>query len=132
MYSTAGRMTSTCGAEFFFGVWITKDGFHCWVNFLGSSDDAKNFKVNYSVKNNNESFIYNGPVQTLDKEQVKILEEQGCLFIKLDAFKRCFKQDNQINDFKSINIVIAIKKEGEDYGESDESEKKPTVKRRKR
>ena len=129
-------MTSTCGAEFFFGAWITKDGFHCWVNFLGSSDDATNFTVNYSVENNaasfHESFIYNGPVQTLDKEQVKILEEQGCFFIKLDAFKRCFKQDVRNNDLKSMAIVIIIKKEGEDYGESDESEKKPTVKRRKR
>ena len=113
---------------------MTKDGFHCWVNFLGSSDDAKNFTVNYSVENNaaNESFIYNGPVQTLDKEQVKIFEEQGCLFIKLDAFKRCFKQENQNNDFKSLRIVITIKNKGEDYGESDESEKKPSVKRRKR
>ena len=127
-------MTSTCGAEFFFGACMTKDGFHCWVNFLGSSDDAKNFTVNYSIKNNaaNESFIYNGPVQTLDKEHVKILEEQGCLFIKLDAVKRCFKQENQNNDFKSLRIVITIKNEGEDYGESDESEKKPTVKRRRR
>ena len=43
-------MTSTCGAEFFFGAWITKDGFHCWVNFLGSSDDAMNYTVNFSVK----------------------------------------------------------------------------------
>ena len=128
-------MTSTCGAEFFFGAWITKDGFHCWVNFLGSSDDATNFTVNYSVENNaasfHESFIYNGPVQTLDKEQVKIFEEQGCFFIKLDAFKRCFKQDNQNNDLKSVSIVINIKNK-EDYGESHESEKKPTVKRRKR
>ena len=129
-------MTSTCGAEFFFGVWITKDGFHCWVNFLGSSDDAKNFTVNYSVEKNAanflESFIYNGPVQALDKEQVKIVEEQGCLFIKPDAFKRCFKQENRINDLKSVIVVITIKNKGEHYGESDESEKKPTVKRRRR
>ena len=87
------KMTSTCGAVFFFQAWMINNTIHCWVNFLGSLDDAKNFKVNFSVKNNDiESFIYIGPVHTFDEKQCTILGEQSCFLIKLDAVRRCLNK----------------------------------------
>ena len=127
-----GKMTSTSGDLFFFQSKISGNFFHCWVNFLGSSNDAKNFRVNFSVESMNlcESFIYNGLVHTLEKEQSDIIDEQICFSIKLNAVRRC------LNNINCLNIVITIKNlndqmEGEDHGESDDSEEKPTVKKRR-
>ena len=79
-----------------------------------------------------ESFSYNGPVHTLDKDHSDILEEEGCFFIKLSAARRCLNKES-----KSLCITITIKNvkdeiKVEDHGESDESEKKPTVKKRRK
>ena len=52
-FGTAGpwyATRSTCGAVFFPQACLKENGIHCWVNFLGSSDDAKNYTVNFSVK----------------------------------------------------------------------------------
>ena len=72
-------MTTTCGAVFFFEAYLAHSGFYCWVNFVGSLDDAKNFAVNFHTANESEkgheSFTYNGSVRTLDEDQV--LGEQG-------------------------------------------------------
>ena len=129
-----GKMTSTSGDVFFFQAKMSNNSIHCWVNFLGSSDDAKNFNVNFSVDksvNFCETFNYNGPVHTLEKEQSDIIDEQICLSIKLNAVKRCL-----VNNY-CLNIMMTIKNlkdqiEGEDHGESDNSEEKPTVKKRRR
>ena len=68
------KMTTTCGAVFFFEACLNQSGFYCWVNFVGSLDDAKNFSVEFHTANESEkgheSFTYNGPVRTLDEEQV--------------------------------------------------------------
>ena len=127
------KMKSTCGAIFFFEVWMIHDAIHCWLNFFGSLDDAKKFIVNFSISNKFcESFIYNGPVHTLDKKQSEILGEQSCFFIKLDAVKRC------LNKKSKFDIRIAISKNvkeqigGEDNAECDESEEEPSVKKRRR
>ena len=134
-------MTSTSGDVFFFEAKMSNDSVYCWVNFLGSSDDAEDFTVNLSIHNMNyrESFNYDGPVHTLDKIQNDIIEKENCFSIKLDAIKRCLSKNS-----KSINIIITIKSfkdqifgessesdDSEDE-ESDESEKKPTVKKRRR
>ena len=79
-----------------------------------------------------ESFSYNGPVHTLDKDHFNILEEEGCFFIKLSAARRCLNKES-----KSLSIIITIKNvkdeiKEEDHGESDESEKKPTIKKRRK
>ena len=80
-----------------------------------------------------ESFSYNGPVHTLDKDHSDILEEEGCFFIKLSAARRCLNKES-----KSLCIIITIKNvkdeiKGEDHGESDDSEgKKPTIKKRRK
>merc|ERR1712110_1369446 len=104
---------------------MSNNAIHCWVNLLGSSDEAKNFKVNFSVDksvNFSETFIYNGPVHTLEKEPCDIIDRQICFSIKLNAIKRCLT-----NNSKSIDIMITIKNV-KDHG----SEKKPTVKKRRR
>ena len=132
--SWSGTMTSTSGDVFFFQAKISNNYFHCWVNFLGSSGDAKNFNVNLSVDksvNFCETFIYNGPVHILEKEPSDIIEEQICFSIKMNAVRRC------LTNFNRLNIMITIKNindqmEGEDHGESDDSEKKPTAKKRRR
>ena len=128
-----GKMTSTYGDVFFFESIMSNNSIHCWVYFLGSSNDAKNFRVNFSVKSMNlcESFIYNGLVHTLEKEQSDIIDEQTCFSIKLNAVRRCVA-----NNSRTIDIMITIKKvkdqiEDEDQGESDDSEEKPTVKKRR-
>ena len=35
---------------------MTDDSIFCWVNFVGSQDDAKDFTVNFSIKNNSVTF----------------------------------------------------------------------------
>ena len=35
------RIINTDGAVFFLEALMTQNGFYCWANFLGSSDDAK-------------------------------------------------------------------------------------------
>ena len=141
-------MTSTSGDVFFFEAKIRNDLAYFWVNFFGSSDDAKNFTVDFSISSLNyrESFNYNGPVHTLDKKQNDISDKETCFSIKLDVVLRC------LNNLKCLNIVIKIKnvenpvvgessdsdnsesEESDDSedNESDESEKKPTVKKRRR
>ena len=133
-----GKMTNTSGDIFFFESRMSNDSFDCWVNFFGSSDDAKNFTVQFYIGNKSEkiqeSLDYKGLVHTLDKEQFDIMDEQRCFSIKLKAVKRF------LNKKKMFCILIVIKNikdindqnEDEDYGESDESEKKPTVKKRRR
>ena len=73
-YLPPRKMTTTCGAVFFFEACLTQSGFYCWVNFVGSLDDAKNFAVEFHTANESEkgpeSFTYNGSVRTLDEEQV--------------------------------------------------------------
>ena len=126
------KMTSACGAVFFFEAWMIQNTIHCWVNFLGSLDDAKNFTVNFSVSNNaRETFIYDGPVHTLDKKQFDILEEQSCFLIKLDAVRRCLSSKSRFHIMITIKN-LKEKNEGEDNGESEDSEEKPTVKKRRR
>ena len=60
------------------------------------------------------------------------MEEEGCFFIKLSAARRCLNKES-----KSLSIIITIKNvkdeiKVEDHGESDESEKKPTIKKRRK
>ena len=127
-------MTSTSGDVFFFQAKISNNYFHCWVNFLGSSGDAKNFNVNLSVDksvNFCETFNYNGPVHTLEKGQSDIIDDQICFSIKLNAVKRCL-----VNNC-CLYIMMTIKNlkdqiEGEEREKSDDSDKKPTVKKRRR
>ena len=142
---SAGKMTSTSGDIFFFEAEMTNDSVYCWVNFFGSSDAAKHFIVNFTIHNMNyrESFIYEGPVHTLDKKQDDIIGKENCFSIKQDAVLRC------LNNLKCLNIMITIKNQIEmnfeesdesnsgesdnsEDKESDESEKKPTVKKRRR
>ena len=127
-----GKMTSTYGDVFFFESKMSNNSVHCWVNFLGSSNDAKNFRVNFSVKSMNlcETFIYNGLVHTLEKEQSDIVDDQTCFSIKLNAVRRCLTSCN------GLHIIISIRNingqmEREDHGESDESEEKFTAKKRR-
>ena len=67
------KMTTTCGAVFFFEACLTQNGLYCWVNFVGSLDDAKNFAVKFHTAHESEkgpeSFTYNGSVRTLDEDQ---------------------------------------------------------------
>ena len=138
-------MTSTSGDVFFFEAKVRNDSAYFWVNFFGSSDDAKNFTVDFSIYSLNyrESFNYNGPVHTLDKKQNDIIDKETCFSIKLDAVIRC------LNNIKCLNVMITIKNQTEmnfeesdesktgesddsEDKESDESEKKPTVKKRRR
>ena len=140
-----GKLSSTSGDVFFFEAKVHSDSAYFWVNFFGSSDDAKNFIVKFSIHNMNyrERFIYEGPVHTLDKKHNDIIGKDNCFSIKLDAVLRC------LNNLKCLNIMITIKnqiemnfeesdesKSGEsddsEDKESDESEKKPTVKKRRR
>ena len=130
-----GKMTNTSGDIFFFESRMSNDSFDCWVNFFGSSDDAKNFTVQFYIGNKSEkiqeSLDYKGLVHTLDKEQFDIMDEQRCFSIKLKAVKRF------LNKEKWFCILIVItnindQNEDEDCGGSDESEKKPTVKKRRR
>ena len=138
-------MTSTSGDVFFFAGQIISDSVYFWVNYFGSSDAAKDFIVNFTIQNMNyrESFIYEGPVHTLDKKQNDIVDKENCFSIKLDAVVRC------LNNLKGLNIMITIKNQIEmnfeesdesksgqsddsEDQESDESEKKPTGKKRRR
>ena len=74
LYLPSQKMTTTRGAVFFFEAFLTQSGFYCWVNFVGSLDDAKNFAVEFQTSNESEkgheSFTYNGSVRTLDEKQV--------------------------------------------------------------
>ena len=142
-------MTSTSGDVFFFEAKLKNDLVYFWVNYFGSSDDAKNFTVDISIRNLNfrESFNYNGPVHTLDKEQNDIIDKHNCFSIKLDAVVRCLYKNldclhvmikiknvkNQVfgESSESDNSKSEESDESEDK-ESDESEKKPTVKKRRR
>ena len=72
-YIPPRKMKTTCGAVFFFEACLTQSGSYCWVNFVGSLDDAKNFAVEFHTANesekSHESFTYNGSVRTLDEDQ---------------------------------------------------------------
>ena len=129
---SVGKMTSTCGAVFFLEAWLNENAIHCWVGFLGSPDDAKNYTANFNVYNKSvdyrESYSYSGPVHTLDKDHTDILEEEGCFFIKLNAVRRCLNKES-----KCLDIIISIKNvKGEDHGESDAPEEKTTINKRRR
>ena len=149
-------MTCASGDVFFFEAKLRNDLVYFWVNYFGSSDDAKNFTVDFSIHNLNyrESFNYNGPVHTLDKNQNEISDKHNCFSIRLDAVLRCLYKN-----LDCLNVMIKIKNvkdqifgkssesdnseskessseseesdDSEDQ-ESDESEKKPTVKKRRR
>ena len=73
VYLTPQKMTTICGSVFFFEVCLAQSGVYCWVNFVGSLDDAKNFTVEFHTANESEkgpeSFTYNGSVRTLDENQ---------------------------------------------------------------
>ena len=73
-FRSPGKMITTCGAIFYYEACLTQSGFYCWVNFVGSLDDAKNFAVEFQTSNESEkgheSFTYNGSVRTLDEKQV--------------------------------------------------------------
>ena len=75
------KMTTACGAIFYYTVCLTQSGFYCWVNFVGSLDDAKNFVVEFHTANESEkgkeSFTYKGSVHTLDEKYCHIMEEPG-------------------------------------------------------
>ena len=98
-----GKMTSTSGDVFFFEAKMSNDSIYFWVNYFGSSDDAKNFTVNFSVDNTNffESFIYNGPVHTLDEDPFEIVARQNCFSIKREVVLRCLRN-------KRLTIKITI------------------------
>ena len=72
-YLPPRKITTTCGAVFFFEACLTQNGSYCWVNFVGSLDDAKNFAVKFHTAHESEkgpeSFTYNGSVRTLDEDQ---------------------------------------------------------------
>ena len=76
-----GKMITSCGAIFYYEACLTQIGFYCWVNFVGSLDDAKNFEVEFHTANESEkgreSFTYKGSVHTLDEKYCQILEEPG-------------------------------------------------------
>ena len=80
-FRSPAKMTTSCGAVFFFEACLTQSGFYCWVNFVGSLDDAKNFVVEFQTANESEtgheSFTYKGSVHTLDEKQCNIMEEPG-------------------------------------------------------
>ena len=58
------------------------------------------------------------------------MEERGCFFIKSDAVKRCLS-NNQLK-IKITITNIKEQNEGEQCLDSDDSEEKPTVKKRRR
>ena len=74
-------MITTCGALFYYEACFTQSGFYCWVNFVGSLDDAKNFEVEFHTANESEkgkeSFTYKGSVHTLDEKHCQIMEKPG-------------------------------------------------------
>ena len=66
----------------------------------------------------------------VSQEQCNILEERGCFFINSDAVKRCLN-NNQLK-IKITITNIKAQNEGEQCLDSDDSEEKPTVKKRRR
>ena len=97
--------------------------------------------------NYHESFIYEGPVHTLDKKQNDIIGKQNCFSIKLDAVLRClYKNSNclkvmiKIKNVKNQIFGESSESDNSESEESDDSEdkesnesvKKPTVKKRRR
>ena len=90
-------------------------------------------RAHIKIQNNPKSYQ-----QIIEKKNIQLppalklwshCTEQGCFFLTLDAVERCVKNGG-------LKIMISIKNrkdqiEGENQRESDDSEEKPTVKKRR-
>ena len=118
---TPTKITSTCGAVFFLSVYIENKTLYAWICLLGSSDEAKKFKVSYSMKNKiGENFIYTGPVHTLDKRYDDVITSGSLLGIRIDAVKRSLNEEKQFEFEITIrNLKEEAKDENMESGVSD-------------
>ena len=63
---------------------------HSWIYILGSKETAKKFRSRIKVSNpdGSESITYNGPVQPLDLEEMKVIASSACLTVTDSTVER--------------------------------------------
>ena len=95
--------------------------FHFWTYFIGSQDEAQKFSCAYSVKNTiGETFLYGGPVHTLDEEKDDIISSGSCFAIPKNAVKRSLIEEGRIEPSITIrNLKEEAKDDDMESGISD-------------
>ena len=107
------KITTSCGAVFFsVGKTIAKTVYF-WTIFLSSSDEARRYSCRYSVVSKiGEKFNFEGPVHTLDKGHMDIIDSGSLLTIGVNAARRSTTNDNKVYE---MEITIRnLKEEAKD------------------
>ena len=114
IFWTPSKVTTSCGAVFFqVGKTIAKT-LYFWIIFLGSSDEARKYSCTCSVTSKiGEKFNFNGPVHTLDKEFMDIIDSGSLLMIGLNAAQR------SLNDRKQLEVEVTIRNLKEEAKDDD-------------
>jgi E3 ubiquitin-protein ligase SIAH1 len=82
------------GAQFFCERVVKNQRFYVWVYYYGSKEEAKNYNCTIKVYGgNNEEFIYNGPLQSLDESEDEVIKGECGLMISLGQAKRIVSKE---------------------------------------
>ena len=108
------KLVTSCGAIFFFLGKIEKDTIYLWLVFMGSSDESKKYSYTCSISNQiGQTFLYSGPVHTLDDNCCDIIAYGSLLTIAVSAAKR------SLNEEKQLECKITIKNLKEETKDDD-------------
>ena len=90
------KVTASCGALFFTLGKTFATTIYFWIFFFGSSDEARRYSCRYSVTSKIwEKFNFDGPIHTIDKEFMDIIDSGSLLMIGVNAAKRSISVDNK-------------------------------------
>ena len=107
------KITTSCGAVFFTVGKAIANTVYFWTIFLGSSDEARRYSCKYSVMSKiGEKFNFDGPVHTLDKECMDIIDFGSLLMIGVNAARRSTTNENKV--FEMEITIRNLKEEAKD------------------
>ena len=109
-----GKIISSCGALFFQFVRIKNDTMYSCIVFMGSSDEARKYSYTCSVTSNmEETFMFKGPVFTVDRSFDDIIASGSLLMIRIDVVNR------SLNEKKQLEFEITIRNLKEEAKDDD-------------
>ena len=120
-YWNPGKIISSCGALFFTFVKVKNDTMYSCIVFMGSSDEARKYSYTCSVTSNmEETFMFRGPVSTVDRSFDDIIASGSLLKIGIDVVNRSLNEENQLEFEITIrNLKEEAKDDDMESGVSD-------------
>ena len=114
---TPVKVTTSCGALFFFAAKVVNERFCFLLTFMGSSDEAENYSSSISIENKIGKkiniFNFTGPVHTIDEGADDIIASGSLLSIGIDIAKR------SLNEKKELLFEITIRNLKEEAKDDD-------------